>query len=172
MGLPVKETGLVYLLAIHHLLQLQGGFLSCTCITEAPNKTHCGRLVRNCRGSVWDLCSCAQPLQRRARAHLCCSHTQPIIKPQSHKVLITFLPLLAGIHFDSCHIEQLLLQLSWGVMFYLSIHLQESREERKKMTRVHELELSDFVFIGQRRQQRENQPVANGMAFFKMLFRV
>lgn len=44
-------------------LQLQSGLL-CTCITEAPNKTHCGWLVRKRKkkktlGSVWDLCSTA-----------------------------------------------------------------------------------------------------------------
>lgn len=45
IGLPVKEAGLVYLLATHHLCNCRVVFL-CTCITEAPNKTHCGWLVR------------------------------------------------------------------------------------------------------------------------------
>lgn len=49
--LPVKEAGLVYLLATRHHCNCRVVFL-CTCITEAPNKTHCGWLVRKHFASV------------------------------------------------------------------------------------------------------------------------
>ena len=68
-------------------LQLQSGLL-CTCITEAPNKTHCGRLVRkNARlrlGFVFDcglhVLRYLRLFMRRPRVHsvrlvLCPTHT-------------------------------------------------------------------------------------------------
>lgn len=44
IGLPVKGRTCIFT-GYPPPLQLQSGLL-CTCITETPNKTHCGRLVR------------------------------------------------------------------------------------------------------------------------------
>lgn len=138
MGLPVKETGLVYLLATRHPCNCRV-VLSCTCITEAPNKTHCGRLVRNRRAPSGFCVLFIQSPRCWARAsfHVCHTHRADYKTSQPHKVLITYLPLLGGIYSDSCHILQLLLQLSWGVMF-LFVHLSTGCHQ--------ELELGD-IFI-------------------------
>lgn len=78
-------------------LQLQSGLL-CTCITEAPNKTHCGWLVRK-RSALSGICVWLQPLQiftpiqwpsihsvqLSAQACFYVSHTQLIIKLYSRK---------------------------------------------------------------------------------------
>lgn len=129
MGLPVKETGLVYLLATRHPCNCRV-VLSCTCITEAPNKTHCGRLVRNRRApSGFCVLSFSRRDAERGPAFMSVTHTrthkEQIIKPHSHIKFLSHI-CLCWVEFTLtpatscsfyCHYHEV-----W--CFYLSICLQ------------------------------------------------